>query len=351
LDKIKTRSLASQDLYNVLHILIAPTAKCLKTALGNGTAAGLIRQTLMPFGNTLEQMVLGNADAARREFWVKLHLLAPQIASIGIAKNLDCSGIVERYGRFVYPEEAPSDDVADDKRAYPGMTAYRDLPYLCVLSAALMHFLEERDISVRILNQTADGDRADYAARKMLATLRYYQGQLTSSAVQPLTAWHETILQHRQRIDEHCKMFKCDNDMREKSKELDLRERKAELVMMNNFAYFVAEDLARGVKDANQFEEIARDYAERLRKAVDDHDIAVAGSADDFVDTYAYTTLVLQARRPDPDVEVFKKLARKLEGVIERYELKARDPRNQFDASGLRIARSHLASARELAGE
>ena len=155
-------------------------------------------------------------------------------------------------------------------------------------------------------------------------------------------------------ITAYCEKTTCDAAMQSLMKSLKARERGAELVAMNNIAMAVAEDLARGFNSAKDLEVTAEVYATQLKDMVEKEKNATL--IDAYTDTYAYTLLVIEAQRPIPNVDTIKKLARTLQGLVERCEKrvlakldKGQQPSKDEEFS-LSTARVHYNSARELAG-
>jgi hypothetical protein len=120
---------------------------------------------------------------------------------------------------------------------------------------------------------------------------------------------------------------------------------------MNGSTYFIAEDLARGFRSAPSYEAIAKEYAEEIYRAVKKEENP--GAKNNYLDTYAYATMVFEARKANPSRDKFKKMAEILENVVQTMEKELRDQDviNKLDLNELKVARAHLASARELAGE
>ena len=157
------------------------------------------------------------------------------------------------------------------------------------------------------------------------------------------------IVEHKQRITKHCTVNICDDNTKRRLDELMQRERREELIMINNYSYLVSEDLARGIKDATRFSAIAVNYARQLKSAVDSHDPGVENRGDDFLDTYAYVMLVAEARKSVPDINVFREMYRLLDELADRSS--TGQVEDKYDALHLRLVQSHLAAARQLAAE
>jgi hypothetical protein len=145
------------------------------------------------------------------------------------------------------------------------------------------------------------------------------------------------------------------------------REQEAELLAINSAAYYIAEDLGRGNEYAIPYITQLQEYAEDIKRLVDLVDSLdkrviqtnpfysfVEGLKYSLLDTYAYATLVLEARKPNPDYDMLKKkVVPELKRVVGNMEdaIKRRSRIEKIDLVELKVARTHLASALELAGE
>ena len=228
--------------------------------------------------------------------------------------------------------------------------AKEQVPYLHVAAALLSHFVQDEDDAINILESLNKNVRRDYNYFRLLSKLRWYRGDSTSDAVAPLREEHKIIDQHLQRIHDFCRLGpSCSIDIRGKLADLDYRERRAELGVLNNFAYFVAVDIARGTKDARQYSATALDYAERLKKRLDAGDQAVEKNAPQFLDTYAYTVMVLEAQKESPNLDTVRSMRQILERVLEDVAIKPR--KNSEERMTEKVVRAHLASAQQLVGE
>jgi hypothetical protein len=329
--------------------LIAPTAKCVVGLNDGQLSLETIRQKFRPIGDLLEQITLGYQDdeSMRNEFWSHFVKIPIELQRLNVTtKDFGCTSILEEYQYGI-----------GDTQKFPMMYDYRHLPYLYVASALLMHFLQDDDVALQILRKNRTTANPDALYWKLLASFNYYQGRDTDEVVEPLEKWHLAIESRLEKIRD----CQCD---REKQKRMHDREARNEIIMMNNYGYYVSEDLARGVKSAEQFAATAQDYLLRIKRAVDTGDAAAGDSddKDDFLDTYAYGTIVMEARKSTPEVETFREMSHLLAELVEHYErkLRDRDPTSDsgeghladhFDAAALKAVRVHYAAARELAGE
>lgn len=343
--KLMQRIKKSEELQEIFSKLIGPISNCLWDVQRGQYSIERLRQKVTPLADLLEQIVLikPNDDERHHQFWSQLAQLPDWAMKIGLGKTDHC-----KEAKAASPSP-------------PRIADYEDVPYLYVASMLFTHFLRDDGIALGILEKYKDNTRPDYTYWKFLAKLRYYQGRDTGSVINPFNKWRKEVLEHRERIAAHCSVIgSCPPEIKQRLEDLDLRERKAELVMMNNYAYFVAEDLARGVVGAAAFSATAEDYAEQIKDAIDakgnlmeseENKKAVGDNKDDFLDTYAYTMLVLEARKIVPDVDVFRNMAHVLQRVVEHCEQKYQRSQDEFDLAELKIARIHHAAARDLAGE
>lgn len=332
--------------------LIAPIAECIDKLIDNGLGIEHIRQSVRPSAERLHKVALSLHDdpQLRETFWKNLIDL-PESANqfiITIPNRTDSFSDLDTLTRCADVKKYGGNP--GDKKRYPSIHDHMEVPYLYVASALLMHFVQDDDIALELLNKYRSREKAhpDHLFWKLISKFAYYSTQSTDKVIEPLEKWHAVIQNHLTDIDKYC----TDSDIRRRLKQRELSQ---ELVLMNNYTYFVAEDLARGIKVASQYAATAQDYAHRLKTAVDRTDPAVGPSRDDFLDTYAYATIVLETRKQSPNLKKIRDMANLLELLVERFEAKSRDSRSrmtqQFDLAALKAVRVHYAAARDLAGE
>jgi hypothetical protein len=135
--------------------------------------------------------------------------------------------------------------------------------------------------------------------------------------------------------------------------ELGEREREAELRAINDLAYYIGDSIARGVPAAMSYGGRAEDYADELYRSLGTEEDPE--NRNEFLDTYAYVSIVLESRKAVPDPDKFRRMLATLEKAAKYFEDKAEESAKLEDAAtaraNLAIVRAHLAAARELAEE
>jgi hypothetical protein len=218
-----------------------------------------------------------------------------------------------------------------------------------------MSFMTDNDLALRILRRAEKSlVFKDYGSLLYSANLRYFQGHLETEL--PYFSYLDGLMlvarEHQQtinRAENRCSATNSCKVLETAIKSLRERARRAELQAINVAAYYIAEDLARDVKAAVSFQPLLEEYASEIYKAIQLKEDEANKHA--YLDTYAYASLVLEARKVSPDVEKFKRLTFILEGVVANLELELMrsPPSSRIDLTELNIARTHLATARDLA--
>ena len=355
-----------KELLHVFNGLISPIAICVQTALDNGLSYDSARLKLRPLVDNVTTILLVDEqivqsadppgkvasvqDSRREKFWADLQLIPELFSEYLGTKREECLAIPSKYA-----EKTKS---IDRKIAFPDVRDYKNVSPLYVAALHFMTFETDGDTALRILQKVEKRPDflKDYSFLWLAAKLSYVQGRPGDIGISYFGYLEEMRRVARQRQDkiaelkQICSITKCAEELRLWIERLSIRERRAELLAMNSSAYYVAEDLARDLKSAASYQAKAKQYAEEIHKAIKNKE--VTGDKYNFLDTYAYATMVLEARKSNPDVNKFKKMAEILEEVVESYEIAYKDtPVDKFDLTELKIVRAHLASARELAGE
>jgi hypothetical protein len=252
---------------------------------------------------------------------------------------------------------------------FPVFKDHKKVPYLYVAAALLVSFLADDDKALRILQKARETDFdtkkssldiQDYYFLYMIARLFYYTGKpgdVAGTYFGPLNEMYSTARSHidaLQRASQTCKS----------EKDLLCREQKAQALALDAMTYYVAEDLARGSKAVSSYVTRLKGYSEELKEIIDEADKNVSKSNDyysyvraekyRYLDTYAYATLILEARKSNPDHDLIKrKVVWLLEDVVEEFSAKtARSVKiDRADLAQLRIFEAHLASAKSLVGD
>ena len=373
----------ARELLPAFKYLISPIAGCMQSAIRNGMSAAVARQMIVPVADNASRLIFAqnNYQAAQqhREFWRLLESLPERVrpflkaeeekACLSAADNYrDCLKDITKYPVCV--PAALKFIRADD--IYPHFGDFGQVPYLHVAAALLFAFVNDEDVAYRILQDADHGAETwslhvkykDFAFLQLAGKMSYYIGRpvpLENSYYgyfeQMRTDAAERILMAEKKL-ELCTDAACRNDLNPVLK----RHWDVLLDATNDLTFFLAEDVARHSPYAERFLARAEEYGEWLEAAVkkgtkqDARTKYYAIKDEDkyyYIDTYDYLKLVLEARKSSPDVAVFKKLKREFEQVVEHVEAQvARNPHlpKIYGALG-KAARSHLDSARELAGE
>jgi hypothetical protein len=348
----------------VFETLFTKLAQCLKDQIEAGMNVERAREGLRSAAYKLQQIVLNQArpewsgERSHTEFWDDLLVAPSAIDKWRLGASPPCACIAEEYKKR-NPDRS-------NLSAYPRISKAQGLPYLYSAAAMLLVFVGEYRSALDLLEvsrydintlRSENWPKSkfafdDYRYLSFLGILRQSQGQPAGRSVQPYEEMRNIAYRRQEMLRAYCAKTKCDDVMNS----LIARERSAELLAMNNFSMFVAEDLARGLNAAKDFEVMAESYANKLKEAVDmsegDQD-----ERDAYTDTYAYTLMAIEAQRPSPNRENLRKLARTLEELVERYEnnlleiVRASRQPSQSDLNALTWARIHYNSARELAGD
>ena len=254
---------------------------------------------------------------------------------------------------------------------FPEIRKYGNIPYLYVAAALLVSFVGDNDKALRIL-QAAEPKLLfkDYYFLQLKARLSYYNGKpgdIWRTYLGPLDEMRSIARNHIDVLEK--KNEECETPDKTK---LICRDLVAELQAKNFIAYFIAEDLARGSDFVGPYVVRLQEYADDMKRIIDEpishntrhigfYQILGQGSYDHYfpirdavLDTYAYALLVLEARKPSPDYDVIKsKVIPMLKKTSDRlHSLYENDVAIERTALyQLRVAKAHLASAREFVGE
>jgi hypothetical protein len=363
----------AKELLGVFDGLISPVAGCVQTAIDNGLSIETVRRIVRPIGETAEQIILFDGNFTDDELTSKHEKLWREI-----------SELPNRLREFLKNKAKLRKDTADEKReeecsgyfqqrvaggqAYSGLTPriqdYEEISYLYTAALLFTSFLKDDIVSLKIIEKTR-GKLVfrDYGYLLWAGYIANNQGSSLEIVIPFLDEIRSSARSHYttiQRFKDRCKIatqelvFKatkvCDDALGRLIQDLGNRERNAELQAMNNIAYCIAEALSRGVITAEAYQGRAEEYANEIYDAVNKGEVA---DAYDFLDTYAYVSIVIEARKPLPDADKFKKMADILEKVVENLETKDAEvlsvkPEHLYAKT---LTRSHLASARELAGQ
>lgn len=353
----KTQELvdAINALLPVFDGLISSIASCVRDASSNGLGIDSIRLKVRPMADALDRVLFleqtnGTDDsyaAAHNKLWEELTGLPSKIDGfLNDEERKQCSNSVK-----IYKLNSRSPVTA----AYPSLKGYRDVSYLYVAAMLFSTFVRDDDVALKIIERIKDrpGFFRDYSFLLVASDLAYNQGSSITTVFSMLDSMRKTAREHREKIElelEKCEQSRCDQVKINALKALRRRERTAELQATNNLAYFIAAELADGTKAAEQYAARAEELADELRLALDKSEDNENRYS--YLDTYAYVTLVLEARKKEPSLATFKTMAEHLEKVVEELERSVSSGKaSKTDISALKLARAHRAAARELAGQ
>jgi len=221
--------------------------------------------------------------------------------------------------------------------------------------AALKLLEHAKDEIVKRNDKRKLPQHTDYGFLTRLAQASLYQGRPAVDVSVLYEKMRETAADRQLRLDRHCDLLTCDAVKRHTVKAMRNRHRAAEIFAMNEFVYAASEDLARGIESASILESKVQAYALALKEVIEEKDLLrTLGLEDgryDMLDTYAYAQLVLEARKRDRDIAVFRRMRRILQDVVAAFEKRANKEPHRKNYLALNAARLHLQSARELSGE
>jgi hypothetical protein len=219
-------------------------------------------------------------------------------------------------------------------------------------------FLADNDKALRILEKAQSTHHKDYYFLYLMGRLRYYQGKPGDI----IGLYLGPLVEMRRMAETHIATLENAKQTCAEDTQLLCYEKTAKLSATNLATYYIAEDLARDNPYAIPYEARLHDYADEIKAILDASDKAskdpfnvyVQNGRYDFLDTYAYAMLVIEARKPNPDYDVIRKtLVPMLKSIVGyRREKISRAPQStRRDVAQLRTSEAHLASALDLGGE
>jgi hypothetical protein len=362
--------------------LVSPIATCVKSAIDNGMSRDMIRQMLLPLGHALDQIILmekslqvSELRSKHQEFWGQLMRIPVDIQPFLKQPQRDeCLLLPVAYSYATTGVDYLPADLRID--AFPKIQNYDDISYLYAAALLLTSFLKEEQISLKILDKVRKETKLkikDYYFLIWASNITINQGTSIDLIIPYLDQMRQTAQTRReviQRFQNHCASVRydlstpvdrCNEQLLGLAQTLGRREREVELRAKNNFAYYVAESLARGEKASEAYQGQAEEYARELFSAVEGRpgqrsNMGIQFDLDqkfNYLDTYAYVLMVLEARKTLPDVNKFKEFVAIFEKAVEQAESQERkseaiEPIRLYSKT---ITRSHLASAKELTGQ
>jgi len=351
---------AGNELLPVFSGLISPIAKCIGEAIDNGLAIDDVREKVRPMARALEHILYAedkkdldvedkkilDAEYAKSHqiFWDKLKGLPKEVGQFLEGKRRkECLDLSMGY------------ETGSTKNFLPEIRNYKKMPYLYVAAILFTSFVRDDEVALKIVREKRRQEMfKDYGILAISGTLAYVHSRDFGAGLAMFETMRDTARKHREVLRDrlsHCEKIKCDAAMNKLISQNFKRERAAVAKATNNLVYYAASDLAQGGKAGERYLARLEGLAEELKLSVDQND-------DDenkyfYLDTYAYTAIVLEARKKEPIIDKIKNRIEDLEKVVEYLEtsISNNSKVDRNDISQLNAARAHLASARELAGQ
>ncbi len=332
----------------VFDVLISPMAKCIEDAIHRGLSVETLRQSLRPLADRLEQIIFPEEDPSitdelRDEFWKDV-------------KDIPNRGEI-RHFTFDKKIKTLQHECIKRDMEYPTLSDAKAVPYLYVAAVLMAAFMKYDDLTEKIIEFSINSVKVkDYELLYYAAYLGYYYNNSSLTTVlKYLQELRMTAAKHRETIEKarvRCAGHLCDRRRLRLIDDLYKREQAAEHRAINDIAYYIADNLARGVGAAERYRHLAEEYANTLYLLINSDKLSNSDEyvKYEFLDTYAYVNIALESRMRTPDSEKIRKMRDHLERVISYFE--AAESRGEIldktDQYNLALARSHLASAREL---
>jgi hypothetical protein len=340
---------AAKAVKPVFEGLIKELSDCIDGQIEAGMNIDRVRSIVQPISIRLQQIVLNDAnndltdDDQHVKFWN---------AVVGVPSALHDARLLARPGcSTAGTGYIQKHNDRKDAKAYPRITNSRDFAYLYVPASLLMFLNGETGTALAILERARSRlVYADHKVLTLLGLLRGFRGQPAARVIEPYDEMRQLAVLRQGLATEACAGTCSD-----KLKKLIAREKFYELLAINNIAGAIADDLARGYHSARDLEATAEAHANRLKDHADKEPDPEA--AEPFIDTYAFSLVVIEAQKKNPDKSVFAKMARVLQGLVERIErrvlakLEKGEQPSRSDTYALSTARLHFNTARELSGD
>ncbi|HLH98828.1 MAG TPA: hypothetical protein VKW08_27265 [Xanthobacteraceae bacterium] len=338
--------------------VISPVAACVQKAINHGLSLESARTMIRPTAELLEQILFnkdieknGELSATHDRLWQGVIDLPRKIAPY--VHDRTCESVPSVY--YV-------DGIVPNAVSYfPRIQDYRTLPYLYVAAAYFLSFMGDDDKARKLLREAdSELDFKDYGFLWAIGRLNYYEGKPGDIS----KLYFGPLDEIRQRARSHIAVLSRARQQCAKEDDLLCREQVAEYLAINDGAYFLAEDVARGSSYAIPYTGQLAEYAQQIKLVMDEVDERKAAKNPfyDYVetdryslgDTYAFAVLVLEARKANPDYDMIRnKVVAELERDVEHIEESFKNAQ-EVDKSGrvaLKTVRAHSAAALELAGE
>jgi hypothetical protein len=373
LNKLRDVLTKAQRLRPVFNHVISPIAKCLKKALDKGMSVERIRRELRPAAEDLEEIILAGDRLSKDEleirhndFWTRVKQLPQYVHNyLDDWKAKDAKAYdgtpdehkecLSYLGRDDIPMPVDYKSRVENSDL-PRMADYKNVSYLGVAAFFFSAFVKDEELAQKIFDKiSADLQHKDKEFLYFKSYIGYYKGWPTEAVISYLQELLNDAREHKivlERADKQCTQHPCEPDRSQLIQKLLKREQEAELRAVNDLAYYIGDSIARGIPSALNYRGQAEDYVDELYRSMDKE--SDPENRNEFLDTYAYVSIVLESRKTEPEPDKFRSMRATLEKVAEYFETTTLNTTNLEDATAranLGLVRAHLAAARELAEE
>lgn len=362
--------------------VISPLARCMELAIKGGLSIEAARGLARPLADLVQQIVILEQQIAALEPQIAM---LEQRASKPQASAATNSDLLEARGKLTAARKNLADarrklmdgirDLPNSASSYknapgdcpdgsqsssasqidiPPHTQYTEFPYLFGAMASLLFFVGDDDSALKILEMNRRGVTFhDYKMPYLEMKIMYFHGEPAMRYKPLLDDMRQTARLKAETVDRvinRCPQRQsCDPGLSEKAAAIKEHARHAELVALNNTAYGIAQDLAGQDKTAESLLPVAEECADELAGAERRGELKQA-ERDQVRDTIAFVSLLVQARKDNPDRAELEKDIAVFEDVIANQEDAARSQplSSKTDRALIVASRAHLTSAMQL---
>ena len=334
--------------------VVSPLARCIKLAIDNGLNIDSAREKLRPLADKMTEIIIREEEFltitprpgqepqslqdTRQAFWEDLRKIPKNISAY--LKTADRQRCEQIAGVTIVP--------------IPQYGQHKNLPHFFGAMSYLLMFVNNDGLALTTMQRAQAGwDFEDFRVPFLRALLMYYQGYSIERYKGILDSMRATARRQQaviKRVIDRCGSA-CDAELKKLGVALSDRARDAELLAINAIVYGVAQDLAAGAPSVVALEPIALELAEELKRAIDKGE--GKQNKGNFLDTCAFLTLVVEARKNDRDRKKINESINILKTLVahEEEQLKAmalrRVPTKQ-DYVTLKEIRAHLEAGNAL---
>ncbi len=297
----KTKQLTLlQQTRQAFEMVVSPLARCIKLAIDNGLNIDSAREKLRPLADKMTEIIIReeeflatsprpdpkNLQDARQSFWEDLTKIPKVISAYLKTADRDRCESISKVTIAPIPQYGE----------------HKNLPHFFGAMSYLLMFVNNDGLALTTMQRAQSGwNFEDFRVPYLRALLMYYQGYSIDRYKGILDSMRATAQRQQaviKRVIDRCGSG-CDAELKRLSVVLTERARGADLLAINTIVYGVAQDLAAGAPSVVALEPIALELAAELKRAVDkDEHNQNKGT---FLDTYAFLTLVVEARKQDRD--------------------------------------------------